>query len=189
MIEPAASQRPALYPAETPIGGGWDYVRETPGFIQQRCSNRARPCRTRSTRAGLYAGLANRTDRRAAIAAAVIASESLIFAATGFRCPLTIVAESLGAEHGSVTDLYLPAGFARNRPAIRVPLLAWALFLHGRNLRRSFRAAPLVASAQLRRQAGSPRVTAGDRGFPGVLPQMWHGRRGLVEVVAEGLGA
>lgn len=86
----------------------------------------------------LYAGLANRTDRRAAIAAAVIAAESLVFAANGFRCPLTDVAESLGAEHGSVTDIYLPAWFARNLPAIHVPLLALALFLHGRNLRRSF---------------------------------------------------
>jgi hypothetical protein len=86
----------------------------------------------------LYAGLANRTDRRAAIAAAVIAAESLVFAANGFRCPLTDVAESLGAEHGSVTDIYLPARFARNLPAIHVPLLALALFLHGRNIRRSF---------------------------------------------------
>jgi hypothetical protein len=84
----------------------------------------------------LYAGLANRTDRRAAIAAAVIAAECLVFAANGFRCPLTDVAESLGAEHGSVTDIYLPAGFARNLPAIHVPLLTLALFLHGRNLRR-----------------------------------------------------
>jgi hypothetical protein len=86
----------------------------------------------------LYAGLANRTDRRAAIAAAVIAAESLVFAANRFRCPLTDVAESLGAEHASVTDIYLPAQFARNLPAIHAPLLALALFLHGRNLRRSF---------------------------------------------------
>jgi hypothetical protein len=84
----------------------------------------------------LYAGLANRTDRRAAIAGAVIAAESTVFAANGFRCPLTNIAESLGAESGSVTDIYLPAGFARNLPAIHVPLLALALFLHGRNLRR-----------------------------------------------------
>ena len=84
----------------------------------------------------LYAGLANRTDRRAAVAGAVIAAESLVFAANGFRCPLTDVAESLGAEHGSVTDIYLPARFARNLPAIHVPLLALALYLHGRNLRR-----------------------------------------------------
>ncbi len=84
----------------------------------------------------LYAGLAKRTDRRAAIAAAVVTGESLVFAANGFRCPLTDVAESLGAEHGSVTDIYLPAWFARNLPAIHAPLLVLAVFLHGRNLRR-----------------------------------------------------
>ena len=84
----------------------------------------------------LYAGLAKRTDRRAVIAAAVVTGESLVFAANGFRCPLTDVAESLGAEHGSVTDLYLPAWFARNLPAIHAPLLVLAVFLHGRNLRR-----------------------------------------------------
>jgi hypothetical protein len=82
----------------------------------------------------LYAGLANRTDRRAAIAGAVVAGESLVFAANGFRCPLTNVAEALGAERGSITDIYLPAWFARNLPAIHVPVLVLAVFLHGRNL-------------------------------------------------------
>ena len=83
----------------------------------------------------LYAGLARRTDRRAAIAAAVVGGETLIFAANGFRCPLTDVAESLGAENGSVTDIYLPKWFAHNLPAIHVPLILLALYLHGRNLR------------------------------------------------------
>jgi hypothetical protein len=84
----------------------------------------------------LYAGLAKRTDRRAAIAGAVVAGESLVFAANGFRCPLTDIAESLGAEHGSVTDIYLPPWFARNLLAIHTPLLVLTLFVHGRNLRR-----------------------------------------------------
>lgn len=84
----------------------------------------------------LYAGFAKRTDRRAAIAAAVVGGESLIFAANGFRCPLTDVAESLGAEDGSVTDIYLPRWLARNLPAIHVPLILLAVFLHARNLRQ-----------------------------------------------------
>jgi hypothetical protein len=46
--------------------------------------------------------------------------------ANGFRCPLTDLAESFGAAHGSVTDLYLPPWFARNMPAIHVPLLLLA---------------------------------------------------------------
>lgn len=83
----------------------------------------------------LYAGLARRSDRRAAIAGAVVGGESVIFAASGFRCPLTSVAERLGAQRGSVTDIYLPKWFAHNLPAIHVPLLVVAALLHGRNLR------------------------------------------------------
>ena len=83
----------------------------------------------------LYAGFARRSDRRAGIAAGVVAAETLIFAGNGFRCPLTQVAERLGAGRGSVTDIYLPRWFARNLPAIHVPLIALAAFLHARNLR------------------------------------------------------
>jgi hypothetical protein len=84
----------------------------------------------------LYAGLRKRSDRRAAIAAAVVGGESLIFAANGFRCPLTTIAEQSGAERGSVTDIYLPRWFAHNLPAIHVPLLVLAAFLHVKNLRQ-----------------------------------------------------
>lgn len=84
----------------------------------------------------LYAGFARRSDRRAAIAAGVVAGESLVYTANGFRCPLTQAAEHLGAERGSVTDLYLPRWLARNLPAIHVPLIVLAAFLHGRNLRQ-----------------------------------------------------
>ncbi len=83
----------------------------------------------------IWAGFARRTDRRVAIAAAVVAGETLIFAANRFRCPLTELAERVGAEHGAVTDIYLPDWFARNLPAIHVPLIVVAGYLHGRNLR------------------------------------------------------
>jgi hypothetical protein len=82
----------------------------------------------------LYAGFAKSSDKHAAVAAAVVGGESLIFAAEGFHCPLTKLAASLGAEHGSVTDIYLPGWFAHNLPAIHAPLLVLAAFLHGRNL-------------------------------------------------------
>jgi hypothetical protein len=85
----------------------------------------------------LYAGMRRRTDRRAAIAGAVVAAESLVFLAGGARCPLTGLAESLGAKRGSVTDIYLPRWLARNLPAIHVPLVALAVVLHVRNLRRT----------------------------------------------------
>jgi hypothetical protein len=85
----------------------------------------------------LYTGFAGRSGRRPAIAAGVVAGEALVFAANGFRCPLTDVAERLGADHGSVTDTYLPARLARHLPAIHVPLLLIAAFLHRRNIRRN----------------------------------------------------
>ncbi len=83
----------------------------------------------------LVAGLIGRTDRRAGVAAGIVAGESLVFAANGFRCPLTAVAESLAADDGSVTDIYLPRWFARSLPVLHVPLIAAAVFLHARNLR------------------------------------------------------
>jgi len=87
----------------------------------------------------VVAGARRRSDRRAAIAGAIVAGECLVFAANGFRCPLTQVAESLGAESGSVTDIYLPSWLARNLPGIHVPVIALATYLHVRNLRRARR--------------------------------------------------
>jgi len=87
----------------------------------------------------LFAGFARRTDRRAAIAALVVGGETVVFVGNGFRCPLTEVAESLGAESGSVTDISLPRWFAHNLPAIHVPLIVLAVYLHVRNLRQARR--------------------------------------------------
>ena len=61
----------------------------------------------------LYTGITGRNDRKTRAAAVVVAGESLIFAATGFQCPLTVVAQNLGDGSGSVTDIYLPRWFAR----------------------------------------------------------------------------
>jgi len=85
----------------------------------------------------LYAGFAGNTGKRAGIAGAVVAAETLVFAGNGFRCPLTELAERYGAQSGSVTDIYLPKWFAHNMPAIHTPLLALMTYLHVRNLRRS----------------------------------------------------
>jgi hypothetical protein len=84
----------------------------------------------------LWAGFRERSDLGVAIAAGVVATETTIFAANGFRCPLTQIAERVGAERGSVTDIYLPRWFAHNLPAIHAPLIALAGYLHGRNLQR-----------------------------------------------------
>jgi hypothetical protein len=88
----------------------------------------------------LWAGFAGRSDRRVGVAAAVVAGETLVFAGNGFRCPLTGLAERYGAEHGSVTDIYLPKWFAHNMPAIHAPLLMLMAYLHARNLIRPHKA-------------------------------------------------
>jgi hypothetical protein len=85
----------------------------------------------------LYAGIVRRTDRRVAVAAAIVTGETIVFAGNRFRCPLTELAERYGAESGSVTDIYLPKWFAHNMPAIHTPLLVLMAYLHARNLRRS----------------------------------------------------
>lgn len=83
----------------------------------------------------LYAGFRHRSDRRAAVAAGVVAAEVAVFAGCGFRCPLTGVAERLGAADGSVTDIFLPRPLAHALPALHVPLVLLAIALHARNLR------------------------------------------------------
>lgn len=83
----------------------------------------------------ILAGLRRRTDRTVAIAAGMVALESVVFLANGARCPLTTMATRLGAESGSVTDIFLPKWLAHNLPVIHVPLVLLAVYLHGRNLR------------------------------------------------------
>ena len=82
----------------------------------------------------LYAGVRGRADRKASIAAGIVVIECLVFLGNGARCPLTKVAENLGAESGSVTDIYLPGWLARNLPVIHVPIVVLASVLHWRNL-------------------------------------------------------
>jgi len=83
----------------------------------------------------LWSGATGRSDRRAGVAAAVVAGECLVFAADGFRCPMTGLAEAAGAPSGSVTDIHLPARFARNLPAIHLPLLGLIGWWHVRTRR------------------------------------------------------
>ena len=79
----------------------------------------------------IYAGLAGRSDRHT-----VVAGESLIYLGNRCRCPLTGVAERLGAARGSVTDIYLPRGLAANLPRIHLPLIILAVYLHAQTLLR-----------------------------------------------------
>ena len=85
----------------------------------------------------LYTGIIGRSDRRAAVAAAIAVGESAIYVGNGFRCPLTSLAESLGSEHGHVTDIFLTRWLASNIARIYTPILAAAMLLHARNIRRN----------------------------------------------------
>ena len=53
-------------------------------------------------------GLAGRRDRSVAIAATLVAVESVVFVANRGVCPLTPLAERHGASRGGVSDIFLP---------------------------------------------------------------------------------
>ena len=56
----------------------------------------------------VYSGVADRITPWTWVAVGLLAVESVVLAASGWTCPLTILAERQGAERGSVTDLFLP---------------------------------------------------------------------------------
>jgi hypothetical protein len=90
----------------------------------------------------LYAGLRKRQGRAVAVAAGAIAAESVIYFANGQHCPLSGLAEELGADHVSVTDIYLPRWIAMRIFTYNAPLVALAALFHARVLlaRRAARA-------------------------------------------------
>ncbi len=60
----------------------------------------------------LFSGVADRITPWTWIAVGLVLLESVVLAASGWTCPLTILAERLGAVRGSVTDIFLPKWFA-----------------------------------------------------------------------------
>lgn len=59
-----------------------------------------------------YSGAFDRITAWTWAAIAAILVEGMVLAAFGGRCPLTIVAERLGAIDGTVSDIFLPKWFA-----------------------------------------------------------------------------
>ncbi len=84
-------------------------------------------------------GLLGRRDRSTAVAAAFVAAEAAVFVANDGVCPLTPLAESLGAERGSVSDIFLPDAVARTIPIWSSALIAVAVLLHALGLVRGRR--------------------------------------------------
>lgn len=82
----------------------------------------------------VYAGVRRRSDRRAAVAGAVVTAQSALFALDGFRCPLADAAERLGAEHAAVADIYPSRWIEDHLPLITGPIFLGAALLHTRNI-------------------------------------------------------
>jgi hypothetical protein len=85
----------------------------------------------------LLDGLLGRPRRRTGIAGAIVLAESAAFVSNNQVCPLTPLAEELGAASGSVTDIFLPDWLARRTPLVAGSLAVVALLLNLRALARS----------------------------------------------------
>lgn len=83
----------------------------------------------------LWDGLHQQPRRRTMVAGAAVLTESAIYLSNDQVCPLSPLAESLGASRGAVTDMLLPNSVSRHIPVvssaamltgIAFNLLAWA---------------------------------------------------------------
>lgn len=74
----------------------------------------------------LYSAIANRITRWTKIALGALLVESAIMIFNNWQCPLRGWAEALGAERGSVTDIFLPRWLAD-----RIFVLCTPLYLVG----------------------------------------------------------
>jgi proline iminopeptidase len=81
-------------------------------------------------------GLVGRRDRTVAVATGAVGLEIAVFLANDGVCPLTPLAERLGATRGSVSDIFLPDAVARTIPIWSTGLLVVAGLLHMRSALR-----------------------------------------------------
>jgi hypothetical protein len=86
-------------------------------------------------------GVMGRPGRRSAVAGAIGLAEAAVYGSNNLVCPLSPLAERLGAESGSVTDLYLPRWISDRIPLFGGTALVFGLLVQGLALgRRSARA-------------------------------------------------
>jgi hypothetical protein len=81
-------------------------------------------------------GIVGRRDRTVAVAGGLVAAEAAVFVANSGVCPLTPLAERLGARRGSVSDIFLPDAIARTIPLWSSALVVLGIALHLRRLAR-----------------------------------------------------
>ncbi len=86
-------------------------------------------------------GLRGRTGRGSMVAAGVALAETAVYLSNNQVCPLTPLAETLGAESGTVTDIFLPDRLSRRIPVIFGGILALGLIV---DLRTWLRRHPTV---------------------------------------------
>jgi hypothetical protein len=84
----------------------------------------------------VWDGLRDRPRRRTGYAMGVALAEAAVYVSNNQVCPLTPLAEDLGADSGSVVDIFLPGAVARRIPVVSVTALALGLALNLRALLR-----------------------------------------------------
>jgi hypothetical protein len=86
-------------------------------------------------------GARARPRRRTAAAGGIAIGETVLYLSNNQVCPLTPLAEELGAASGTVTDLYLPRWLSNRIPLIASSALVAGLFMNGETLARRRRSA------------------------------------------------
>jgi hypothetical protein len=80
------------------------------------------------------------------VAVTVALAESAVYVSNNQVCPLSPLAEELGAENGSVTDILLPIWISRRIPLVSGTVLVLGIALNARKWReRRARRAPYRA--------------------------------------------
>ena len=74
----------------------------------------------------VWDGIRAQPRRRTLAAAAVAVGESAVYGSNNLVCPLTPLAEELGAASGTITDIYLPQWLS-----LRVPLFGGGALIVG----------------------------------------------------------
>jgi hypothetical protein len=75
-------------------------------------------------------GVRQRPRRRTVIGATVGLGEAILYVSNNQVCPLTPLAEELGARSGTVTDIFLPGWFSRRVPVVSGTVLVVGLLLN-----------------------------------------------------------
>jgi hypothetical protein len=74
----------------------------------------------------VWDGLRQRPRQRSAIAVGIVLVESAVYVSNNQVCPLTPLAEELGAERGSVADIFLP-----DWASSRIPIMSGSILVLG----------------------------------------------------------